>query len=210
MSRVTNDLEYGSVSELHDRIREIVKRSLNGEGVIHWTPGQFCQLIPDRTVHLNFGGNPFTRTAGYTAVAHTHDSGFTSRLVYGSIVHIPMDVAQSPRGEWEKYEIVDLGNENKTYYEFHPTGEYYEVLRSAPVVFSTGDIYQMDPRDWHVSLFPVPVMTLLDMWQHKPIPYYTMGPKGHSYPPADRRIKPEQMPEIQSFVNEWMKLAGLA
>jgi hypothetical protein len=206
---VANTLEYGSTEELHDRIRAIVKRSLDGEGVIHWTPGNFCQLIPDSLVHLNFGGNPYTKTAGYTAVAHTHDSGFTSRVVYGSIIHIPLDVARVPDSPWEKFEIRDLGNGNKTYYEFHATGEYYEVLRSQPVVFEPGVIYQMDPRDWHVSIFPEPVITLLDMWQHKPIPYYTLAPKGMAYPPADRRIKPEDMPAIRDYLDTFMRLAGL-
>jgi hypothetical protein len=69
----------------------------------------------------------------------------------------------------------------------------------------------MSPEQWHASISAVPTISLLDMWKHAPIPYYTLGPVDVSkaYPTSDRRTKPEQLPEIWQYVERMCALAQI-
>lgn len=202
--------DFGSMEEQHARVRRLVQQTFDGDGVIHWTPNRFLQFTPkDNSVHLNMWGDPVTGAPpGYSPV-HTHDYGFTSRTIFGSLINVLCDVAETPAGSWEKYQIFDEYGDN-SYDEFRSTGIYCDILRSRITESAPGSIYAMDPRDWHITLASAPTITLLDMWRHKPVPYFTLGPKNHAYQTSDRRVKPEQLPEIFAYTRAMMKLAGIS
>ena len=202
------------------RVRDIVRRSKAGEGVIHWNPGKFLQLQPDFDIHLNFWGNPFTGMGAGVSPCHTHDYGFTSEVVFGCVVNVRMDVA--PVEEYptrrvnrehmmfRKYRIIDAVGDN-SFDEFVPSPDLYTILRSRLEEVRAGNTYQMDPRDWHASISVAPAITLLDMWKHAPIPYYTLGPVDvrQAYPTSDRRTTPDQLPAVWDYVDGMLKLAGI-
>lgn len=202
------------------RVREIIARSKAGEGVIHWNPNKFLQLQPDFDIHLNMWGNPYENHGAGFSPAHTHDYGFTSNVVFGHVLNVRMRVAPAhldaaklvkrQANVFRKYEIIDQFGDN-SYDEFRPTEELCTITRSWVDEFVAGESYEMEPTEWHASISIVPSITLLDMWKHAPVPYYTLGPLNvaDAYETSDRRVKPEQLPFVWQYVEAMCQRAGL-
>lgn len=68
----------------------------------------------------------------------------------------------------------------------------------------------MDPRHWHTTRFMQPTITLLHMWNHAPLEFFTLLPIDRKpYPPADRRVPEEKRAAFWQSVDALLANAGL-
>jgi len=189
------------------RVRGIVKRCLDGEGVVKWHEPYFIQLQPDKHIHLNFWGSPFETTPESIAPTHTHDYGFTSHIIFGTLYNTRCQVAETEDGESQVLRIDD--KDFARFIEFVPTGKRATILRTKVEVNETGATYDMDPRDWHSTRIDAPAISLLDMWDHAPLDYYVLAPLDKTFGKSVRFVEPVMLPALWNQVFAMLELAGI-
>lgn len=199
-------------AELLQRVFETVRRSKAGEGVVKWHEPFFIQLQPDKHIHLNFWGSPFEAlTEDLVTPMHTHDYGFTSRIVLGAIHNTRAQVAPAVTGEYLRYDIVEA--DWTRYISFRNSGQRMTVLRVKEEAHSLGVTYDMDPREWHSTRVSEPSISLLDMWDHQPLEYSALskiGDREQNYTTATRFVDPSRLPAMWKQVDAMVALAESA
>jgi hypothetical protein len=189
--------------------REVIARAKAGEGVVKYHEPYFVQLQPDKHTHLNFWGNPFGPTPECVAPTHTHDYGFTSHILFGTLINTRSQVAPTVDGEYLRYVIDD--KDWARFIQFWPTLEKMTILRSKVEINSKWATYEMDPREWHSTTITAPAISLLDMWDHAPLDYSVLADLrlGQKFTESNRFVEPAKLPQVWRYVDAMCKLAGL-
>jgi len=190
------------------QVREIIERSRAGEGVVKWSGGApfIVALQPDKHVHLNFWGSPFVPTPPLLSPMHTHDYGFTSQVLFGTLYNTRHQVAPTVDGEYMRYAIDD--SDWNRLLKFRSTGQRMTILRSSTT--EERGTYEMDPRDWHSTRVIAPAISYLNMWDHAPLDYSTLQKVGlPPYENANRYVDPARMADLWVYVDAMCNLAGI-
>jgi hypothetical protein len=201
--------EYRLMAARRTKAREVIARAKAGEGVVKFHEPYFVQLQPDKHTHLNFWGNPFGPTPECEAPTHTHDYGFTSHILFGTLINTRSQVAPTVDGEYLRYIIDD--SDWARFITFRPTDEKMTILRATVHTHRAGDTYEMDPRDWHSTTIKEPSISLLEMWDHAPLDYSVLADLrlGQKFTESNRFVDPEKLPVVWRYVDAMSQLAGL-
>ncbi len=198
------------MESLRTQAREVIARAKAGEGVVKWHEPFFIQLQPDKATHLNFWGSPFQQMPVLVAPTHTHDYGFTSHILFGTLINTRAQVAATEDGEYLRYVIDD--KDWTRFITFRPTTEKMTILRSVEEENTAGMVYEMDPREWHSTTVEAPAISLLEMWDHAPLDYSVLADTriGQTFTESNRFVNPARLPDLWKQVDAMSALAGLA
>jgi hypothetical protein len=135
----------------------------------------FVQLHPPG-IHLNFWGQPDGHMPKIRTNPHTHDLGFTSTILYGSLLNIVVEIEPHPEGEYLLHEVDSRDGARNV--RFNMTDQRVRLVAETETLMQVGDTYDMPPDLYHRTQITEPSITLLKLWEPRPRKFHALMPYG--------------------------------
>lgn len=190
--------------EIHSLVKRTVDRAKKGEGTIR-------KLSPTSLqIHVaNMKLNIWEPLNGEWVVsaAHNHTQGFTSTVLYGSIIDERYRFRYDTKGEFDLYTMEHLDERRRMV--FTKTGTRCEVYAIDKTLLRPGRIYHMPREDFHVAIQPELTMTLLQLWGEDEIQQMSLIPHGTKMETVERYMPTDEVPAMWNKVHEVCEKAGI-
>lgn len=157
---------------------------------------------------LNFWGDAHAAVPiKIASQSHTHDRGFSSTIVLGSITNTILQMVEAPRDSAPYEEYVLDGGDHTRSAACVPTGRGLSAMHASVTTYCAGEMYDMTPESWHRTLFTQPSITMLQLRGPK-VPRYIAFPAGT--PSASLTWVAADPVEAWNRIDGLMRLAGIS
>jgi hypothetical protein len=166
----------------------------------------FTQLVMEG-YHLNFWGHPTLEMPSIRTNPHTHDLGFTSRILLGEITNVRLSAEPHPEGAFMLHTVHEADGARDVV--FKSTETRMHAYEDAVETMRAGDVYEMGLGDYHYTRCRVPTITYLKLWPDAPVDYNVLLPVGAGLNAKTvmRYVKDEDMPELWARIDAMLAMA---